>query len=276
MNRPKKPTIPSEVSAACCGADHSQEPASLAVPAGDLQELVLSIAGMHCEACAGHLREALLKVEGVASAEVVFGDAMARIRYDAAKTDIGDILAAIASTGYAAGKRAAENRAAEPPKPASASKTRPVLIGAAAALVVIGFYLGLITLTSDWAYAKAQFGEYRGWILSLAAGLGLQVGLFGHLRAVIARMRTKGATSSVAASGGVTTLGMALCCSHYVAAFLPSIGLPFLSTAVAGLAAYQVPFFILGVVSNLFGIGYMLRLMAKNGIAFSSWTPKPA
>ena len=75
----------------------------------------------------------------------------------------------------------------------------------------------------------------------------------------------------MAASGGMSTLSMALCCSHYVAAFLPTVGLPFLSTAVAGLAGYQVQFFMLGVASNILGILYMLRLLAKNGIVHAKW-----
>lgn len=59
-------------------------------------------------------------------------------------------------------------------------------------------------------------------------------------------------------------MAMALCCSHYLATFLPVVGLPFLSAAVAGVGQYQVEFFLLGLVSNTLGIGYMLRLIAKS------------
>ena len=136
----------------------------------------------------------------------------------------------------------------------------------AAALGVIGFYLGLITLTSNWSNAAYQFSEYGGWVIALALGLGVQVGLFTHMRAVMAGARLKGAASGMAASGGMSGVAMALCCSHYLAAILPAIGLPFFAGAVAGLVEYQTVFFIIGVTSNILGIVYMLRLMVKNGI----------
>lgn len=153
---------------------------------------------------------------------------------------------------------------------------KTIIIGLAAALGIIGFYLGLLSLTSNWSYASAQFEVYRWWILALAAGLGVQAALFTTLRAHAAGVRLRGAGSSMAASGGMSTVSMALCCSHYVAAFLPAIGLPFLSAAAAGLAQYQVQFFALGVLSNLLGIGYMLRLRAKNGLKFLHRSHRPA
>ena len=142
----------------------------------------------------------------------------------------------------------------------------PYLIGAAAAIAVVGFSLGLITLVSDWYNAKMQFEEYRWWILALAAGLGVQATLYAFLRKRLHGKNIKSAKSSLAASGGMSTASMAACCAHYLVAFLPALGLPFLSAAAAGLAEYQTQLFLLGVLSNLFGIGVMLRVMQKNGI----------
>lgn len=142
----------------------------------------------------------------------------------------------------------------------------PLLIGAAAAIAVVGFYLGLITLVSDWYNARMQFEEYRWWILALAAGLGVQATLYSFLRIRLNGKNVKSAKSSLAASGGMSTASMAACCAHYLVAFLPALGLPFLSAAAAGLAEYQTQLFLLGVLSNLFGIGVMLRVMQKNGI----------
>ena len=59
---------------------------------------------------------------------------------------------------------------------------------------------------------------------------------------------------------------MAARCAHYLVAFLPALGLPFLSAAAAGLGDYQNELLLLGVLSNFFGIGVMLRTMTKNGI----------
>jgi hypothetical protein len=138
----------------------------------------------------------------------------------------------------------------------------PLLVGLFAAVGMVSFYLGLITLTSDWYYAKTQFDDFRWWILSLSAGFGTQAGLFFHLRR-LSRARLKVARSTVTASGGLSTMAMALCCSHYLATFLPVVGLPFLSAALSGVGQYQVEFFLLGLVSNTLGIGYMLPLIAK-------------
>ena len=142
----------------------------------------------------------------------------------------------------------------------------PFLIGAATALCVIGFYLGLLTLTSDWYFAKVQFSDYRWWIIALAIGLGVQAILYSILRIRLHGGAMKGARSSLAASGGMSAVSMAACCAHYLVAFLPALGLPFLTAATTGLDRYQTYFFMVGVLSNLFGIGFMLRLMAKNGI----------
>lgn len=235
----------------------------------------LSITGMHCGACASRIQTALMMVQGVVDARVDFSSTSARVRFDPALTDIQAMTATVEATGYQAGP-VDEKPVVKPDQPHAKSPLRAMVIGTSAALGIIGFYLGLITLTSDWYNAKAQFGDYRWYVLALAVGLGLQVGLFVHLRAFLARARITGATSSVAASGGITTLSMALCCSHYVAVILPAIGLPFLSTAAAGLAEYQVQFFMLGVVSNILGILYMLRLMAKNGLIQARWVHRPA
>lgn len=278
MNHQNPSTIHPKGSA-CCRADalssNENGNAETHEPAERLESVLLSIAGMHCGACASRIRDALMKMKGVASAHVVFAGSAAKVRFDPGIVDIAAIISTIASVGYEAGLTS-EKPEVNLPRRVFKMGARPFIFGAAAALGILGFYLGLITLTSDWYNAKAQFGDYRWWLLSLAAGLGLQVGLFVHLRAFIARTHIKGATSSVAASGGMSTLSMALCCSHYVAAFLPTVGLPFLSTAVAGLAAYQVQFFMAGVVSNILGIIFMLRLMAKNGIIHAEWIYRPA
>ena len=143
---------------------------------------------------------------------------------------------------------------------------KPFIYGSTAAFVMVGFYLGLITLTSDWYNAKAQFNEYRWWVIALAVGLGIQVSLFTRMRQAMTTMHLKGAASGMAASGGMSGVAMALCCSHYLAGLLPLIGLPFLSTAIAGLARYQTEFFLVGLISNLLAMTYMVWMMFKRGL----------
>ena len=143
---------------------------------------------------------------------------------------------------------------------------KPYIFGVTAAVGVIGFYLGLLTLVSDWYNATSQFAQYWGWIIALAIGLGVQTTLFTHIKGQLKGKTTTAAKSSLAASGGLSTASMAACCAHYLVAFLPAFGLPFFSAAAAGLVEYQIEFFLLGVISNVFGIAVMIRTMSKNGL----------
>jgi hypothetical protein len=142
----------------------------------------------------------------------------------------------------------------------------PYIKGIFAGIGIIGFYLGLLTLTSDWYFAKVQFEDYRAWILLLATGLGIQVFLYSILRLHTRQTKIAGAGKSLAASGGLSTSGMAACCAHYLVTVLPVLGVPFVSTAIAALERYQTVFFFIGILSNIFGILFMLNLMKKNNL----------
>jgi copper chaperone CopZ len=234
-------------------------------PSHAAAEITLSISSMSCGSCAAKVQTALQTIGGVVSARVVLADSTARVRYDPQHTNLAEMVAVLAAAGYKAEAAVTDSSPQRTSRPVGWLKAT-VLWGAAAAVAVIGFYLGLITLTSGWSAAVYQFNHNAGWIIALAAGLSLQVGLFTRIRAAMTGMPVKGAGKGIAASGGMSGVAMALCCSHYLATVLPAIGLPFLSGAVAGLAQYQMIFFIIGVISNILGIAYMLRLGVKNGL----------
>jgi hypothetical protein len=159
-------------------------------------------------------------------------------------------------------------------QPMSFSNPRPYLLGVIASIAIVGIYLGMNTLTSDWYFARVQFIEYRWWIISLAIGLGIQVALYTFFREHLRGKKKTAANSSMAASGGVSAVAMMACCSHYLATLIPLLGISFLSaTAVASLEQYQVYFFLAGIVSCLFGIGLMIRMMRKHGM-FKTGIPK--
>ena len=253
----------------CCGhvsdtlPKEQQNRLKTSAHSGD--RITLSISGMTCGACASKVQSALQKISGVQSAKVLLADSTARVQFDSRQTNLNEMISALEAAGYKAEVGPAE------PSPNSTYQSTgwtkgPVLWGAAAALVVVAFYLGLITLTSDWSYAVYQFSQYGGWVIALAVGLSLQVGLFTLMRSLMAGRHAKGAGKGIAASGSMSGVAMALCCSHYLATILPAIGLPFLSGAVAGLAQYQTAFFIVGSISNILGLAYMLRLMIRNGL----------
>lgn len=248
-------------------------PAKSAEPLDDgltLNTISLPIWGMSCLSCARKIEAALSACPGIAQAEVDFVFRKAMVRFDPSKVDFGALKGAVEAAGYQVREgQEGEEEQVETRGPSIAellSKPRPYLMGAAAMLGVIVFYLGLLTLTSDWYNAKAEFRSYKFWILGLAIGLGVQALFFSLLRAWHKGGSMKGAKCTLAASGGISTTAMAVCCSHYLFAFLPALGLPFLSTAAASLADYQIYFFLVGVVSNLFGIGLMIRMMDKSGM----------
>jgi hypothetical protein len=140
-------------------------------------------------------------------------------------------------------------------------KIYPFLIGAGASLGLIAFYLAIMTLTADWYYAGIQFEEYRWWIIVLSLGIGVQSTLFALLRRGLKGGEKKTARSTLAASGGVSTGSMVVCCLHHLTDVAPFLGFPILAVT---LQRYQTYFFLIGVLSNLSGISMMLRMMAKH------------
>ncbi len=53
---------------------------------------------------------------------------------------------------------------------------------------------------------------------------------------------------------------MVACCAHHVADVLPLLGL---SAAASFLAAYQIPFMLIGLAMNLIGIVVIVRAIRK-------------
>ena len=147
---------------------------------------------------------------------------------------------------------------------------KPSQYGVFTAALAAAFYPGLIALTSGWYNAKMQFFDYRWWLAALTAGLGVQVALYAALRKRLSGNQLRGANTSVAASGGMSTAAMAVCCSHYLAVLLPLMGLPFLAAAAASLERYQTEFFAAGVFFNIVGIVLMVRQLKKNRMALSA------
>jgi cation transport ATPase len=224
------------------------------------------IGGMSCPSCARKIEKALSGQSGVLKTRVDFDRREARVDFDPAEAGPDDLKAAVKAVGYRLLDAEADSQENVKRSFWRLAGVRPYLIGPAVAMGVVGFYLGLLTLTSDWYNARLEFKEYGIWILTLAAGLGFQVILFSLLRAWHQGASMKAAKCSLAASGGMSTTAMAACCAHYLTIILPVLGLPFLSAAAAGLARYQTYFFMAGVLSNLFGIGLMLRMMTRRGM----------
>jgi Cu+-exporting ATPase len=129
---------------------------------------------------------------------------------------------------------------------------KAILAALAASLVLLGLYFGVLTLVSGWDFTLDQFLTYRYFITALAAGFGIQVGLFVHLKALVQGARKQGVV--LATSGTASTAAMVSCCTHYLANIAPIIGAAGLVTLAT---QYQVELFWVGLAFNVAGIFYI-------------------
>jgi len=129
--------------------------------------------------------------------------------------------------------------------------------GLLAALALLGIYFLLVGLISGFSFAWEQFGRYWYFILSLAAGFGIQVSLYSRLRELVGKNSNRGV---VAVSGTTSTFAMVSCCSHYLVNILPILGISGVLTLVA---QYQIELFWVGLSANLLGILYLVSRLRK-------------
>lgn len=137
-----------------------------------------------------------------------------------------------------------------------------VLVGISAGVLLLLFYIVVITLAQDWQHTIQQTGKLWYWIVLLATGFGIQTGLFSFIRDAL-KARKASATASVTASGGVSAGSMIACCAHHLGDVLPFVGL---AGAAAFLIEYQLFFIMLGVVSNFIGISIMLETVQRHNL----------
>lgn len=135
-----------------------------------------------------------------------------------------------------------------------------LLFGALASLAMLGVYFGVLSLVSGWEFTVSEFARFWPYIVTLAAGFGLQIGLYVHLRHRLAHHHAGG--KMVVASGTTSTAAMISCCAHYIANVLPVIGAAGLVTLVA---QYQVQLFWLGLAFNAAGIAYIGSKILRAG-----------
>lgn len=116
----------------------------------------------------------------------------------------------------------------------------------------MALYFTVLTFVSGWEFAKFQFSTYWYFILGLAVGFGIQVGLYSYLKNIV--QQQNGSGKIVAVSGTTSTAAMISCCSHYLVNLLPLLGIASFITLIS---QYQVQLFWVGLLANLLGIGYM-------------------
>lgn len=134
----------------------------------------------------------------------------------------------------------------------------PAAAGATAFAALSALYLGLLGAVSGWAFALDQLATYWYYIVPLAAGFGLQIGLYTRLKQVIAGAGTDRAV--VAASGTTSGAAMVSCCAHYLANLLPVVGA---SGLVALVSQYQVELFWVGLAASAAGTAFVATRLVR-------------
>ncbi|MFW2368972.1 MAG: hypothetical protein ACN4GW_21365 [Desulforhopalus sp.] len=140
------------------------------------------------------------------------------------------------------------------------------MLGGTGLVVLFSIAIAIIMANSSIDFAVAEIQRLWYWVVLLAIGFGLQLGLFVHIRHTV-QQRLTAAKAELAASGAVSTGSMVACCSHGLVTLLPFLGV---SAAATFLARYQLSFLLLGLFSNLLGITFMIGLAQKNNVVFSN------
>ena len=129
--------------------------------------------------------------------------------------------------------------------------------GSIAALILLGVYVIVVSFVSGWDFAQVQFSKFWYFILTLALGFGIQVGLYTYLKNAI---KQNASPRVLAVSGATSTAAMISCCAHYLVNLLPILGAVGIITIIS---QYQVQLFWVGLVFNFAGIVYMANKVYK-------------
>lgn len=148
------------------------------------------------------------------------------------------------------------------------ARKKSIFWGVAGGVLLLGIYFVIVSLANSSAHAIEEFIQLWYWISALTVGFGIQVGLYAHVRQTIKiKKEMLQASSAVAAGAGVSTVSMIACCAHHLTDFLPILGL---SVAAAFLSTYQLVFIMIGIISNILGITYMLSIISKHHLYFEA------
>ena len=135
---------------------------------------------------------------------------------------------------------------------------KPLQFGITAFILMLVVYFGVVGLISGLDFALEQFAKFWYFILALALGFGIQVGLYTYLKNLVGQHGASGKV--VAVSGTTSTVAMVSCCAHYLSNILPILGVAGFLTIVA---QYQIELFWVGLAFNAAGILYIAPTVVK-------------
>lgn len=131
-------------------------------------------------------------------------------------------------------------------------KTKAIIYGFLAIFIVVLINLIVLYLLDFPLMAIEIIKNYWYLIVLLIGGFGLQVGLFTYYHNLNAI-----SCSTTVASGGISTISMILCCSHYLLNILPFLGAVIGISGLTALSKYTPYFLWFGIFSNIIGIGVL-------------------
>lgn len=135
---------------------------------------------------------------------------------------------------------------------------RAAIAGILGTVALLSAYFLILTAVSGWDFTLDQFYSFWYYIVGLAAGFGIQIGLYTYLRGAV--HQGDGSGKVLAVSGTTSTAAMISCCAHYLTNILPVLGAAGIITLVA---QYQTELFWFGLVSNAAGIVYIGNKVVK-------------
>ncbi len=136
---------------------------------------------------------------------------------------------------------------------------KSIIAGFGGSAILLTIYTLILGLLNSFAHALEQFLLLQPYMSILVLGFGVQVGLMVYLKA-----RQKECSQCMVpavASGGVSTGAMIACCLHHGADILPLVGI---AAAATFLTKYQTWFLLIGIVSNIAGIAYLIYAIYKH------------
>jgi len=125
-----------------------------------------------------------------------------------------------------------------------------VLYGTLSGIGLLVFYLGIVSIFQGIEFAFLNLRSLWYLIFPLAGGFGTQIGLYFSIK------HTAQLTGTVASTGAVSGGSMIACCSHFLLNMIPIAGA---SGLAIFLVKYQAWFLVVGLISNVLGIGLMLK-----------------
>lgn len=145
---------------------------------------------------------------------------------------------------------------------------KSLLFGFIGAAFFALIYFGLFAIFMSVDFAIYQIKSIEYWLLFLIIGFSIQISLFVYINSAIKqRAENLGSTKKVlATTSTISTTSMFACCAHHLGDFLVILGIGFLSAFVL---KFQTWFLLLGILSNIFGILFMLKHIKKHNLVFN-------